>query len=68
MSPVPEDKKPPLDFAKLRKGSKLKLKDGRPMHLSGLFLSSDGPVFMVKLSPTQAVAENVPIEHIDDLI
>lgn len=70
MSPAPEEKpdKKPLDFGKLRKGSKLKLKDGRPMHLTGLFLSSDGPVFMVKLSPTQTVAENVPVDSIDDLI
>ncbi len=65
---APPEEKKPLDFTKLRKGTKLRLKDGRPMHLSGLYLSNDGPVFMVKLSPTQTVAENVPVQNIDDFI
>jgi hypothetical protein len=60
--------KKPEDFLKLRKGSKLKLKDGRDMYLSGIFLSNEGPVFMVKLSPAQNVAENVPADKVDELI
>ncbi len=62
------EEKKPIDFIKLRKGSKLKLKDGRDMHLTGLFLSNDGPVFMMKLSPAQTVAENVPADKVDELI
>lgn len=71
MSPVPPVEppgKPALDISQLRKNSVFKHKDGRSLFLTGLFLSNDGPVFMGKLSPTQTVAENVPIANIDSLI
>lgn len=58
----------PVDLARLRKGSKVKHSDGRELHVSGMYLSTDGPVLMAKLSPTQVVAENVPLANVDSVV
>lgn len=60
--------KPPIDLAKVRKGRQIKHKDGRSLHISGMYLGPDGPVLMVKQHPTQIVAQNVPVSEVDELI
>jgi hypothetical protein len=61
-------KKVEKDLMKVRKGSEIKIKDGRVGVASGLYLSATGPVFMVKTRDGQITAENVPAEDIDGLL
>jgi len=66
MSETPETV--PLDVSRVTKGSRLKLKDGRTVFVSGMYLGGDGPVFMTKDSPTQTVAQNTPLSQVESVI
>lgn len=67
MSPTPgETPVKRFELEKVRKNSQIKLKDGRKMLITGLYLGGDGPVLMMKTSPTQAVAQNVALSDVDD--
>lgn len=67
MSPVPEGVPAKrFELEKIRKNSQIKLKDGRKMLVTGIYLGGDGPVLMMKMSPTQTVASNVALSDVDD--
>lgn len=58
----------PIDFTKIKKGVVIKLLDGRTMMISGLYLSTDGPMIMAKADPSLSAAENVPLAKIESVI
>lgn len=45
----------------------LKLKDGRKVVVTGLYLSITGPMLMTKLNPSQLVSYNVPFEDVESV-
>ena len=53
-----------IDFSKLKKGSKVELSDGRVVVVSGVYMSVDGPMLMVKANPTQVSGENVSLSDV----
>lgn len=58
----------PIDFAKIKKGAVIQHVDGRKLLISGLYLSTDGPVIMAKADPSLSAAENVPLAKIESVI
>ena len=53
-----------IDFSKLKKGSKIVLADGRTVVVSGVYMSVDGPMLMVKVNPGQMSGENVSLSDV----
>lgn len=56
------------NLSAVRKGMGLKLKDGRNVILAGLYLSTTGPMLMIKANPSQLVCHNVPFEDVEDVL
>ena len=59
-----EETKVLIDFSKLKKGSRVVLADGRTVTVSGVYMSVDGPMLMVKESPGQVAGENVSLSAV----
>lgn len=57
-----------IDLSKVRKGSVVKLKAGEAVRVTGLYLSGDGPVLMVKKDPSQTAAQNVPLGQVEEIV
>jgi len=57
-----------IDLAKVRKGQRVRLADGRVVIVSGLYLSGTGPTLMVKDDASQTAAQNVPTEDVKEFV
>lgn len=57
-----------IDVSSLRKGTKIKLVSGVTVYVTGLFLSSDGPIVMGKKSSDLAAAQNIPVSEIAEIV
>lgn len=56
-----------IDLSKLLKGAKVRLKDGRVVTVSGMYLSGGGPCLMVR-EGSATVNQNVPIEDVQEIL
>lgn len=57
-----------IDFSKIQKGAKVKLKDGTVVKVHGMYLSSDGPVLMCKRDPSVVAGMNVPVDRVEEIV
>lgn len=57
-----------IDLSKVRKGSRVRLTDGRVVLVVGSYMSGTGLMFTVKDNPAQAVAQNVNVEMVVELL
>lgn len=61
-------KKVDKDLNKVRKGAKVKMKDGREGTVRGMYLSATGPAFMIHTRAGQITADNVSAEDVEGVI
>lgn len=57
-----------VDLSKIRKGSRVRLASGDVVLVSGLYLSGDGPVLMVKDGSSPVAARNVPASQVTEVL
>lgn len=56
-----------LDVNDIRKGAKIRVKDGRVLTVRGSFLSTSGLVITAK-DGNQAIDQNVPLQDIEEVV
>lgn len=57
-----------VDVTKLKSGAKLKLSDGSVGTVRGSYMSTEGLVLRVKMSPDSVCDRNVPLADVTEVV